>query len=40
MADEARKLLQGYRDAAQKAAGVIQFEAYERIGYKNRLRHC
>jgi quinol monooxygenase YgiN len=34
-ADEARKLLQGYRDAALKATGVIQFEAYERIGYKN-----
>jgi quinol monooxygenase YgiN len=34
-ADAARKLLRTYKDNAQKAAGVTQFEAYERIGYKN-----
>ena len=34
-AGEARTLLQGYRDAALKANGIVQFEAYERIGYRN-----
>lgn len=34
-ATAARKLLQAYRTASLKSAGSVQFEAYERIGYKN-----
>src|SRR5262249_9485515 len=34
-ADAAHKLLRAYRDAARKAQGVTEFEAFERIGYPN-----
>lgn len=34
-AGAARKLLRLYRDSAARAAGVVQFDAFERIGYKN-----
>jgi quinol monooxygenase YgiN len=34
-ADAARKLLRTYRDAARKAQGVVEFAAFERIGYPN-----
>lgn len=34
-AGEARKLLQEYRRASVKSAGAVQFEAYQRIGYRN-----
>jgi quinol monooxygenase YgiN len=34
-AGETRKLLQAYRAASSKAAGGVQFEAFERIGYRN-----
>ena len=34
-ADAARKMLKAYRDASAKGTGVVQFEAFERIGYKS-----
>lgn len=34
-AGEARKLIRAYRNSALKEAGIIQFEAFQRIGYKN-----
>ncbi len=34
-AADARKALKAYRDTSAKAAGVVQFDAFERIGYKH-----
>jgi quinol monooxygenase YgiN len=34
-AADARKALKTYRDASAKSAGVVQFDAFERIGYKH-----
>jgi quinol monooxygenase YgiN len=34
-ASDARKALKMYRDASAKAAGSLQFDAFERIGYKH-----
>src|SRR5262245_13359247 len=34
-AEAARKLLRAYREAARKTSGVVEFEAFERIGHPN-----